>query len=219
MVARQPWGVLAPALERAGLDVEQSIAHLRRYALALIEWNRNVSNIMSSNDEQRIVERHLLESLAPASWLIESGHSRWLDFGSGAGFPAIPLGIAGVEGRWTLVESRRTKTLFLMRMIQDYSLSGFEARHDRLETISADPAWAGAFDGFTSRATLRLGPTLELAAPIVRPGGSAFLWKGSGGDKEIAAAAHWKKSWELAGILGVGNGLNSVARFIRNTVC
>src|SRR5262249_13597634 len=158
-----------PALEGAGIDVEKAIARLRQYSVALIEWNRNVSNIMSSNDEQRIVERHLLESLAPVSWLIESGHGRWLDFGSGAGFPAIPLGIAGVGGQWTLVESRRTKTLFLMRMIQDCSLSGFEARHDRLENISTDPACAGIFDGFTSRATLRLGPTLDLAAPIVRP--------------------------------------------------
>ena len=45
--------------------------------------------------------RHLLESVEPAHWLKECGATRWLDFGSGAGLPAIPLALlffnVGVE--------------------------------------------------------------------------------------------------------------------------
>jgi 16S rRNA (guanine527-N7)-methyltransferase len=170
---------------------------------------------MSKNDEERIVERHLLESAAPADWLRESGAQRWVDFGSGAGFPAVPLVIAGVGGSWTLVESRRTKTLFVRKAIQDIRLNGFTVINDRLENVVLDPDHAGGFDGFCSRATMRLGPTLALAARLVRVGGSAFLWKGSGLERERTQDSTWGVNWESAGILTVGAGLNVVARFVR----
>ena len=211
----QPWESLRPALERSSGDVELSLRQLRQYAQLLLEWNRSVSNIMSKHDEERIVDRHLLESIEPAHWLKESGAEHWIDFGSGAGFPAVPLAIAGVGARWTLVESRRTKTLFVRKAIQDIGLTCFEVFNDRLENVVLESTRADEFDGFTSRATLRLGPTLVLASQLVRPGGSAFLWKGSGLDEEIAQDATWSTGWESTGRLGVGSGLNAVARFVR----
>jgi 16S rRNA (guanine527-N7)-methyltransferase len=215
MLKRQPWDTLRPALLRTGVDVEQALGQLRQYTQMLLEWNRGVSNIMSKNDEGRIIERHLLESVAPAHWLQESGAQRWVDFGSGAGFPAVPLAIAGVGGSWTLVESRRTKTLFVRKAIQDIGLNGFDVINDRLENVVIDPNRAGRFDGFCSRATQRLGPTLALAARLVRAGGSAFLWKGSGLEQERTQDATWGVEWDSAGTLTVGTGLNVVAKFVR----
>jgi len=212
---RQPWETLRPALLRSGVDVEQALGQLKQYTQMLLEWNRGVSNIMSKNDEGRIIERHLLESAAPAHWLRESGAQRWVDFGSGAGFPAVPLVIAGVGGSWTLVESRRTKTLFVRKAIQDIGLNGFTVINDRLENVVLDPDRAGGFDGFCSRATMRLGPTLALAARLVRVGGSAFLWKGSGLEQERKQDSTWGAEWDSAGTVTVGTGLNVVARFIR----
>lgn len=211
----QPWDTLRPALVDTGVDVDVALGRLRQYAELLLEWNRGVSNIMSKHDEERIVERHLLESIAPARWLRESGGERWIDFGSGAGFPAVPLSIAGVGRQWTLVESRRTKTLFVRKALQIIGLTVFEVINDRLENIVPEDDRTGAYDGFVSRATLRLGPTLELAAHLVRPGGSAFLWKGSGHDEERAQDPGWKNGWDDAGINGVGTGQNVVAKFIR----
>ncbi len=211
----QPWESLRPVLLSAGVDVEQALGQLRQFAQLLLEWNRSVSNIMSKNDEERIVERHLLESVAPAHWLRDSGAQRWIDFGSGAGFPAVPLAIAGVGRSWTLVESRRTKTLFVRKAIQDIGLNGFEVMNDRLENVVLDSASTGEYDGFSSRATLRLGPTLALASRLVLAGGSAFLWKGSGLEEEMAQDSTWSTDWDSSGIVGVGTGLNVVARFVR----
>ena len=218
VLARQPWELLRAPLRGAGVDVGVALERLRRYARLLLEWNRSVSNIMSKNDEDRIVERHLLESVAPARWLAVARCARWLDFGSGAGFPAIPLALAGVVGSWTLVESRRTKTLFIRKTIQDIKLDDFTTVNDRLENIAADPDRIGTFDGFTSRATMRLGPTLALASRIVSSGGSAFLWKGSGRGDEMDKDPRWRDAWEFTGILGVGSGLNVVARFVRKSI-
>ncbi len=212
-LGRQDWAALAPHIVAAGADPDAVVASLRRFSAMLISWNRSYSNLISKNDESRFVARHLLESLAPAHWLKSSGATRWLDFGSGGGLPAIPLLLAGVGGSWTLVESRRTKTLFLRRVAQEMGLTTITVVNDRLENLVA--TGAARFDGFTSRATLPLAPTLALAAKVVASGGSAFLWKGSGRDAEMRSDKEWRESWEPAGHVEIAGGHTSVARFIR----
>lgn len=190
------------------------ISRLRGFAALLLEWNGGVSNLISRNDVPRLVERHFRESVEPAHWLAASGARRWIDLGSGGGFPAIPLALLGVGGHWTLIESRRNKTLFLQKAIQHLKLPNVQVVRDRIENLP-DPAPPEQFDGFTSRATLPLDETLREAARFVRPGGCAFLWKGSRRDEEMAAHDEWRGSWELDGLLGVGSAGTVVARFIR----
>jgi 16S rRNA (guanine527-N7)-methyltransferase len=211
-IARQPWDVLIPDLLKAGVDVEAAMERLKRYTTLLLQWNRTASNLISRNDEARFVERHLLESVAAARWLKDSGASRWLDFGTGGGLPAIPLLLCGVGTHWTLVESRRTKTLFLRKVVQEMQLGNVSVENIRLEDADGS---LGTFDAFTSRATLPLVPTLGLAARQVAAGGRAFLWKGSGREEEMAAG-DWQKEWELDGLLGVGGNQTVVCRFLRH---
>jgi 16S rRNA (guanine527-N7)-methyltransferase len=214
ILKRQPWNDLTPHLHAAGA-AEAAASLLRRYCEMVLQWNRKVSNLISRNDEARIVARHVIESIAPAQWLKASGAARWLDFGSGAGFPALPLAIAGVGGAWTLVESRRTKTLFLRKAVSDLELSGVSVVHARLEDLASSADHAASYDGFTSRATETLAPTLALAAEFVRPGGDAFLWKGSRREAEMAADSAWQKSWSFEGLHEIAGGETTVARFRR----
>ena len=188
---------------------------LRKFTEMLVDWNQRVSNLFSKNDLHRIVERHILESVEPAHWLKASGSSRWVDLGSGGGLPAIPLAILAVGNRWTLVESRRTKTLFLRKAVEQLGLGGVEVVCDRIENLGGHDGLAGAFDGFTSRATMPLGPTLVLAARFVAPGGVAYLWKGSRREAEMAEDPRWKAFWDFDGLLGIGGGQTVVARFKR----
>lgn len=214
-VARQDLSSLIPHLLRGGAHADSALGALEQYTTLLLQWNRMASNLISQSDEPRITSRHLMESLMPAYWLRESGKTRWLDFGSGGGFPAIPLAICGIGDKWTLVESRRTKTLFLRRVAQDLRLNHVEVVTTRLEDFVADGEHRGVFDGFTSRATLTLGPTLALAADLVAPGGEAFLWKGSRFEEEAKEDRSWEESWEHTGILGIGEGHTRVVRFKR----
>jgi 16S rRNA (guanine527-N7)-methyltransferase len=207
----QPWGSLLPFLP--GDDPGTLLGKLKRYSELLLEWNRNVSNLISRHDESRLVERHLRESLEHAQWLAGLGCERWLDFGSGAGLPAIPLSIAGVGARWTLVESRRTKTLFIRKAVEETQLSGIEVVLGRLENVVEDEQIEPGFDGFTSRATLTLGPTLLLAAKLVKRGGYAFLWKGSRRSDEMKIDAGWKEHWEILEERAIGTGMTSLVAF------
>jgi 16S rRNA (guanine527-N7)-methyltransferase len=217
VIGRQPWDELRALLAEVGApDVGGAVDHLRAYTRLVVEWNRGVSNIVSRNDEQRFVQRHLMESIAPARQMRESGATSWVDFGSGAGLPAVPLSIAGVGDRWKLVESRRSKTLFIRKTIQVIVLHGFEVVNDRLENVVSDPSVVRDRDGFTSRATMAIGPTLALAAPLIRAGGCAFLWKGSGAEGEMKADSTWRDAWEFSTLIPVGRGPSVVAIFTRN---
>lgn len=214
---RQDWDALTPHLLKLDVDPEAAGTRLRAFARAVLDWNGRVSNLISRNDANRIVDRHVRESIEPAHWLESSGARRWLDLGSGGGFPAIPLALLGVGEHWTLVESRRNKTLFLRKVVEDLGIGNADVVQDRLEN-RVGSTWDLAFDGFTSRATLRLGPTLELAARFVRPGGSAFLWKGSSREEEMGEDEAWRSDWELEGLLGIGDGMTVVARFSRRPI-
>lgn len=215
-LSRQPWEVLLPMLEGVSDDPKGCIDRLRAYTRLLFEWNRGVSNLVSRHDEPRLVERHLSESLSPARLLKESGCKRFVDFGSGAGLPAAPLAIAGVGESWTLVESRRNKTLFLRKVKQDLNLKHFEVITSRLETLIEEDREAIACDGFTSRATMTIAPTLMLAKDIVQSGGRAFLWKGSGYVDEMKEdAAAWGAFWEFDRAHEIREGYNVCAVFVR----
>jgi 16S rRNA (guanine527-N7)-methyltransferase len=107
------------------------------------------------------------------------------------------------------------KTLFLSKAIETLGLSGVEVVQARLEVLVEEPERRGAYQGFTSRATQTLGPTLALAEKVVAPGGRAFLWKGSQREQEMARDPVWQRAWELDGLLGIGAGQTAVARFTR----
>ena len=193
------------------------LARLRSFALELLHWNRGVSNLISHADESRLVERHIAESLAGAPVLRQLACTHIVDLGSGGGFPAIPLAIAGVGGRWTLVESRRNKTLFLRRVVERLELRDIAVLTGRLEVLVETEPDAPQCDGFTSRATMKADPTLALAARIVRPGGYAVLWKGSGLEQELReSGAGWKHDWSTPRTSTIGDGPNSIAVFERS---
>ena len=52
---------------------------------------------------------------------------------------------------------------------------------------------------------MTLAPTLELATHFVKPGGAAFLWKGSRREEEMGTDQAWQADWELEGLLGIGS--------------
>jgi 16S rRNA (guanine527-N7)-methyltransferase len=212
---RQRWDTLVPHLERAGANPAIALPRLKRYAEMLVEWNRKVSNLISGHDEPRFVERHLRESLEPAGWLRDSGTGRWLDFGAGAGLPGIPLAIAGIGGSWLMVESRRPKTLFMRKCLQELSLENIEVHHGRLEEVIASGAENDRIDVLVSRATMPMGPTLVLAESLVRQGGCAFLWKGSRRHEEVADSAAWQSAWEVGEEMSVGEGQTAVVKLKR----
>lgn len=232
LVARQRWSLIEPFVPGDAAARSASMQRLREYGRMLLEWNQGVSNLISRHDEMRLVERHLRESIEPAQILAASGCRRFVDLGSGAGLPAIPLLLCGVGEHWAAIESRRNKTLFMRKVKQDMELSNLDVITGRLERLLGAPAGdddAAEYeleavsadrlrgDGFTSRATMTLGPTLALAAQVISTGGRAFLWKGSSHEEEREKGrADWTPSWRFEAAHPIGDGPTFLCVFERN---
>ena len=216
MLERMPWESLRALLVGDDDQRDQTLSRLRAFAAELLRWNRGVSNLISRADEPRLVERHLGESLAGVAVINALDCNRLVDFGSGGGFPALPLAISGVGKSWILVESRRNKTLFLRRVIEALSIPSVIVATGRLEVLIEQEPEALQCDALTSRATMKVGPTLEMAARIVRPGGHAILWKGSGLAQELATTQRtWETEWEPPTTHVLADGRGSIAVFMR----
>ena len=216
MLERMDWAALRPLLEGSAEEREASIARLRQFGMELLQWNQGVSNLVSHDDELRLVDRHIAESLAGVSVLKGLSCNRLVDFGTGGGFPAMPLAVVGIGAHWTLVESRRNKTLFLRRAVQELGLaSRVEVVTGRLEMLIEEDPEPFRCDVFTSRATMKAAPTLMLAARIVESGGHAALWKGSGAPEELAADEGWREFWGEPVAHPIGSGPNSIVVFER----
>jgi 16S rRNA (guanine527-N7)-methyltransferase len=211
LAGRMPWGLLFPLIPGDDARRTEVVDRLRHFVLELLKWNMGVSNLVSHDDERRLVERHVVESLVGIKIFKALECNEILDFGSGGGFPALPLAIAGIGADWTLVESRRNKTLFLRRAIQELKLTNVHVITGRLEVLVEEDPEALRCDGFTSRATSKLAPTIALAARIVRPGGYAVLWKGSGLSEELQSSKdELARNWSEPVVERIGEGPNSV---------
>ena len=150
-------------------------ATMGRHAREMLAWNR-VSNLTAITDPLDVALKHMVDSLAPVPW-IENG-CRILDAGSGAGFPGIPLAIARPDLAITLVDSVRKKVSFLNYAVGTLGLAGVAAVHDRLETLSRNPAYNRRFDMVVCRAFSSVADFAALTLPFLAPAGALLAMKG-----------------------------------------
>jgi 16S rRNA (guanine527-N7)-methyltransferase len=120
----QSAGQSSPAA-RARLD------RLRAYGALLHERAARLS-LIAKGDRESIFTRHVLDSLNPLA-LFEQPPASFLDVGSGAGLPGIPLAIMWPEARAVLLESRDRKAGFLEHATRTLGLSNVCVVCARLE--------------------------------------------------------------------------------------
>jgi 16S rRNA (guanine527-N7)-methyltransferase len=185
------------------LGEEQAWA-LGRYVDLLSGWRRaNLSGLKSRED---LIDILLGDSLAlldvPA--LAEAGPC-WLDLGAGAGIPGIPLAIAArVRPRLTLLEATRKKCDFLREAV---IVAGLAERATVVCGRSEEYAEAGRDEGgrerhdvVLARAVAPLATLVELAAPLLAPGGLLLASKTRGAaDAEEAAGAEATRQCGMTG--------------------
>jgi 16S rRNA (guanine527-N7)-methyltransferase len=109
----------------------------RRYLDELATWSVRV-NLLASSSEEKIIERHLLDSLAGVRFL--RGSQDVADFGAGAGFPGIPLAVAVAGVRVHLIESRRKRCSFLRHVVRTLRLENVRVWEQRGEEWTPDEA-------------------------------------------------------------------------------
>jgi 16S rRNA (guanine527-N7)-methyltransferase len=139
------------------------------------------------------VDRHLADSLSGLCAPELCGPSV-VDLGSGAGFPGIPLAMARPDLSFTLVESERRKARWLERA--SAGLPNVRVVADRSEHLARRER--EAHGTVLARALAHPVSALELAAPLVAPGGTVLLW--STEDDAARSAAALAEAGDLLGL-------------------
>ena len=150
----------------AGDLPEPLLSQLSTYLDLLVKWNAR-TNLSSIRNPKEIVQRHFGEALFTSARLPDTG--TLLDFGSGAGFPGLPIALAKPTLRVTLAESQNKKAAFLREVVRVLAVS-VEVWSQRAELLPG----ARRFDLVTMRAVDKPSAALESARLLLVPGGKLY---------------------------------------------
>jgi 16S rRNA (guanine527-N7)-methyltransferase len=172
-----------------GLSVSrETITALRAFEAEVRRWTPTV-NLVSRSSLEHLWDRHINDS-AQIFRACPTDATRWLDLGSGGGFPGLVVAILGREFRpelhVTLVESDQRKAAFLRQTAQKLGLD-VVVMAKRIESLPPQGA-----DVVSARALAPLAELLDLSLPHLKSGGTALFLKGARYAEEVSAA---RKSW------------------------
>jgi 16S rRNA (guanine527-N7)-methyltransferase len=139
--------------------------------------------LISNNDLDHIVERHILPCLL-LNYNIEINRTvDLLDIGSGAGFPGLVLKIMQPDLKVVLVDSMRKKCLFLREASENLKIE-CNIICQRAEHYNQNHA--DKFDIIVNRAVTSLNVLWSWAQPLLKEGGFFYAMKGGDCRDEIA---------------------------------
>lgn len=119
------------------------------------EWNAKI-NVISRKDIEHLYEHHVLHSLAIAKMLNFKPGTEILDFGTGGGFPGIPLAILFPECHFKLIDGTGKKIRVAQEVATTIGLKNCQPVHLRGEEEK------GKYDFIVSRAVMPLPDLVKI---------------------------------------------------------
>ena len=158
------------------------------HARLLMAWTRAI-NLTGIRDPAAVAVGHVIDSLTAVKLLRERGVDRLVDLGSGGGYPGIPIAVVLPAARVLLLEPVAKKAAFLSVVTEATGLAEVvEAAPVRAEALAGDPRHRGRWPAVTARAVAGLAELIELAFPLLTPGGCLVAWKRGDLGPEVEAA-------------------------------
>lgn len=124
------------------------------------DWNAKI-NVISRKDIDALYEHHVLHSLGIAQMIRFKPGTKILDFGTGGGFPGIPLAILFPECAFLLVDSIGKKVKVAGAVAESLGLKNVRVLHGRGEEIKEQ------FDFVVSRAVMQLQELVSFTKQLV----------------------------------------------------
>ncbi len=161
------------------------------------DWNAKI-NVISRKDIDNLYEHHILHSLAIAKYINFREGTNVLDFGTGGGFPGIPLAIFFPEANFKLIDGTGKKVRVAQEVADAIGLENVLPSHLRGEEEK------GKFDFIVSRAVMPLPDLMKIVKKNIAsdqhnvlPNGVIVL-KGGNLDEELKPYKNIAEKIELS---------------------
>ena len=145
----------------------------------LLSFNQNY-NLIGQSTIDDFYNRHILDSAQIINFLAQK-QQRFIDFGSGAGLPAIILAILSPDSEFHLIEKSFRKCQFLSSMVQ--FVPNIKIFQNKIQDLQDKK-----YDVITSRAFACLTKILQLSLRFLTKDGRLILHKGRKFQEEIDQA-------------------------------
>ncbi len=146
------------------------LAHARS-----VQRNADRVGLLSASDIDQVIRRHTADSLLFALVRGPVQGERWIDVGSGAGFPGLVLASCYPGTLFTLLEPQKRRAGHLELQVSELGLTNVVVDTRRLEEVEASD-----FDVAVARAFTPPSPALRSMVRVVREGGAAIVAVGAG---------------------------------------
>ncbi len=173
-------------------DIMQ-IERLAYFAELVAEKNESV-NLISRRDIDNIIENHIFLCSYLTKFVPEKA-TRFLDIGTGGGFPGIPLAIMRPELQGILADSTNKKINAVKEFIDKLKLGNVMAENDRVESPEFIEKYKGSFDLIVSRASVPLIILFRYSLPLIKEKAYLLALKGGDLDTEYKKAEMKYKSY------------------------
>lgn len=152
----------------AGADLTlEDVEKFSKYGDLLLEWNK-IMNLTAVTDEREIVLKHYIDSITILPYLDRICCKTFIDIGTGAGFPGIPVKILRPDINVVLLDSLGKRVNFLNIVISELGLKEIRAVHMRAEDGGRAPEFREKFDCAAARAVAPMNILLEYCMPFVK---------------------------------------------------
>lgn len=187
--------LLKDALAELNLNIDDNqIDQFLKYKQLLLDWNEKI-NLTAITDDKEIILKHFVDCVTVCKF-VDFNDKTFIDVGTGAGFPALPIKIFCKNSKPTLLDSLNKRINFLKEVGTQLNLDNVTYVHARAEDGGQNKDFREKYDFCVSRAVANLSVLAEFDLPFVKVGGYFIALKGPLLDTEIIEA---KKAIETLG--------------------
>ncbi len=155
---------------------EEQATKFMRYLELLLEWNEKI-NLTAITEPHDVVVKHFVDSLFLLKFSDIPKGASFIDVGTGAGFPGVPIKIMRPDIKLTLLDSLNKRLNFLGEVCKELDID-VNLVHARAEDAGKKPELREKFDIATARAVAKLSVLSEYCIPLVKKGGAFISMKG-----------------------------------------
>jgi 16S rRNA (guanine527-N7)-methyltransferase len=155
-------------------DVSRLMEMFTKYYAWLLEENQKINLISRKTDPETIWTHHFLDSLLSVG-CVDYRKKTVLDFGTGGGFPGIPLAVIYTDSRFFLLDSTKKKIASVKAGASVLGLGNCEFLDMRLEEVPQK--YNGIFDIIVCRSVRIIPEYKKLLLRLLKKNGQIVLYK------------------------------------------